>query len=754
MPDSHLKFHSSNGKRRILIVDDELINREILGAVLEEQYETLFAENGEEALIKVREHRETLSLVLLDLLLPDMHGLEILQRIKSDPQLAGIPVIVMTADKEAEVESLTYGAIDFIPKPYPVPKVILARVLRTIELSEDRDIIHWTERDQLTGLYNREYFYRYAEQFDMYHKDMAMDAIVVDINRFHMINERYGKMYGDEILRRIGEKVRAIVVDSGGIVCRREADTFLVYCPHRSDYSEILDNASMDLSLTTGSESRVRLRMGVYSDVDKSIDIERRFDRAKMAADTVRSTFTKAIAIYDDTLHESEIFEEQLLEDFVRAIEEKQFTVLYQPKFNIRPDEPLLASAEALVRWKHPELGMISPGLFIPLFEKNGLIERLDSYVWNEAAVQIRRWKEKLGITIPVSVNVSRIDMYDPELVSNLQKLVRENGLTASQILLEITESAYTQDSEQIISTVNRLRSVGFKVEMDDFGSGYSSLNMISTLPIDALKLDMQFIRNAFKERKDTRMLEIVIEIADSLSVPTIAEGVETAEQLFTLRAMGCDIVQGYYFSRPVTPEEFEPFLIKKKEREETAAAGKELISPEEGSDLFKTRLKIKGDYTYNALHDPLTGLYNHSAYEMLLRDADQTHIAVLIADIDDFAAKKEEYGAEKTERVIRLAANVLRSSFRSVDFICRIREDEFVVIMTRVGKAMQQMIFEKIVQINDALLHPGDDLPPISFSVGVAFGDRDDQEGDIFQAADAALARALSGGSCRYEVF
>ena len=152
-----------------------------------------------------------------------------------------------TSGAETEVESLKLGAIDFLPKPYPAVDVVHARVLRTIELFEDRDIIQSTERDELTGLYNREYFYRYAEQFDQYHKDLEMDAILVDVNHFHMINERYGKAYGDEVLRRIGEQLRETVKAAGGIVCRREADTFMVYCPHREDYEEIMEKASVSL---------------------------------------------------------------------------------------------------------------------------------------------------------------------------------------------------------------------------------------------------------------------------------------------------------------------------------------------------------------------------------------------------------------------------------------------------------------------------------------------------------------------------
>ena len=740
MPETHLKFHSVNGKRRILIVEDELINQELLRIMLSETYEILFAATGTEALKIIESEHQTLSLILLDLNLPDMKGMDILRQLKADPAAAKVPVIVMTSERESEVESIEEGAVDFIPKPYPQAEVVRVRIRRTIELSEDRDIIGQTERDQLTGLYNREFFYRYAEQYDRYHKDLPTDAIVLDINHFHMINERYGKAYGDEVLRKIGEKVRDVVKDAGGIVCRRSADTFLVYCPHRSDYPEILDRVSVLLSGSDKKENRVWLRMGVYADVDKGIDIERRFDRAKQAADTVKNSFAKAIGIYDDSLLEQERQTEELLEDFAAAIREKQFLVYYQPKYDITRSEPVLSSAEALVRWKHPKRGMVSPGAFIPVFEKNGLIQELDNYVWNEAAAQIRDWKERFGVSVPVSVNISRIDMYDPYFIEKLDDIVARNGLEHRELLLEITESAYTEDSAQIVSTVKQLREKGFRIEMDDFGTGYSSLNMISDLPIDALKLDMQFIRNAFRERKDTRLLEVIFHLAESLEVPTIAEGVETAEQMLTLKSMGCDIVQGYYFSRPLPADEFEPLVAEKEEQEEKVKAG---------------RLPTgKNEFTYDALHDPLTGLYNHTAFEILFHDSDKDHIAVLLADIDDFEQFRLAEGRKRAEEVTKKVASVLRSSFRSVDDICRLRDDEFVVIMTRVTSAMRSQVIDKVEMVNEILQHPEDDLPSLSLSVGIAFSDRENPEGDIFQDADTALARMKEVRQCGCALF
>ena len=554
------KIQFDHGIRRILVVEDDLINREILSLMLRDTYDILIAETGKQALELLESDYGTLSLVLLDLNLPDMKGVDILGRIKGNALTARLPVIVMTADQNAEVECLTLGATDFISKPYPKQEIVLARIRRTIEQFEDRDIIRWTERDQLTGLYNREFFYRYAAQHDEYHPEEPTDAIVLDINHFHMVNERYGKEFGDRVLRLVAEKLRAKVSDSDGIICRKEDDTFLIYCLHRSDYGQILDGVCMQME----TDYQIRARMGVYPDVDRGIDMERRFDRAKQAADAVKNSYSQTVGFYDNAMHEKELYLEQLLEDFHTAIREKQFTVFYQPKFDVRPDEPVLCSTEALARWRHPKLGLISPGVFIPLFEKNGLIRELDSFVWREAVAQIRTWEERLGRLIPVSVNVSRIDLNDPPLLKILEKTVDEAGIGRESILLEITESAYTDNAEQIVNVVKSLRESGFFIEMDDFGTGFSSLNMITTLPIDALKLDIQFIRTAFRDRKDTRLLETVIRLAQSLGLSTIAEGVETEEQMLTLKALGCDVVQGYYFSKPLPADEFEAFAREK----------------------------------------------------------------------------------------------------------------------------------------------------------------------------------------------
>ena len=546
-------------RRPVLVVDDEFINREMLGNMLADDYDVIYAENGKEALDIVRENADTLSIILLDVIMPVMDGFETLQILKQDEKLKRIPVIVLTSERSYEVRCLQLGASDFIKKPYDLPEVVQARVNRTIELSEATYIIKTTEHDTLTDLYNLEYFYQYAGQYDRRSPNTPMDAITIDIDHFHMLNELYGRELCNDLLIKLGAELNKIASEMNGIACRKGADVFLLYCPHFTEYEPLINR--LQLSLTDlNLKTSVRLKMGIYPEVDKSIDLRSRFDRAKLARDPVHS-FTQTISFYDDMLHKKMMLSQQLMNEVDAALEQKQFKVYYQPKYNIIGDVPYLSSAEALIRWIHPQLGMISPGVFIPLFEENGLVQKLDHYVWEETAAQMRRWKDKYGFDLPVSVNVSRIDMFDPNLIDNFKRLVDENGLETENYLLEITESAYTENAEQIVRIVENLRAAGFKVEMDDFGSGYSSLNMLAQMPIDVLKLDMSFIRDVLGNEKNLHILGIMMQIKSFLNVPIVAEGVEKKEQLDLLKNMGCDIVQGYYFSAPVPPEKFEKFI-------------------------------------------------------------------------------------------------------------------------------------------------------------------------------------------------
>jgi len=556
------KFSNYDDRRRlVLVVDDEYVNRQLLGYIMSEEYDVVYAQNGKEALEIIREHQETLSLILLDLMMPEMTGFELMEIVRTDDRLRRIPIIVLTSEEDAEVQCLKLGAVDFIKKPYDMPEVILARVWRIIELSEDKQIIEAAEKDELTGLYSREFFFEYSKEMDKYHSDLDMDVVTLNIERFHLINELYGRAFGDCVLQMIADMIQTFLsTDVMGIGSRSEADMFYIYCTHCDDYEAIMERFLNGLAGVSRTP-RIRLRMGVYESADRHIDIERRFDRSKTACNTIRGIYNKTVAYYDKQLHDTSIFQERIINDIHEALEQKQLKVYFQPKYGIQSDEPALKSAEALIRWEHPEFGLVSPGAFIPLFEENGLIQMVDYYVWKETAAQIRQWKDKFGVTLPISVNVSRIDIYDPNLEEKLIELLAEQGLEPKDLYLEITESAYSEDAKQLVEVVESLRKRGFKIEMDDFGSGYSSLNMLTVLPIDVLKLDMKFIRKMQEDATSLRLIELIMDIAEFLDVPVVAEGVEVREQCEILRKMGCQLIQGYYFSKPVPPEEFEKFF-------------------------------------------------------------------------------------------------------------------------------------------------------------------------------------------------
>ncbi len=548
----------------VLVVDDQEINRDVLGMILEDYYDVLYARDGQEALDMIEKYRDKLSIVLLDLIMPQADGFEVLIRIKSDEFLRRIPVIVLTAEKSAELRALELGAADFITKPFDMHEIILARVSRIIELSEGRQLISAAEHDPLTMLYSRNFFFEYVNRIHQYHPEYHMDAVVIDIEQFHSVNALNGRDFGDRVLRIIGDELHVFLKGSDGLASRVEADRFDIYCARQDDYQQLLSRLQGRVD-TVSRNAGVRLRMGVKA-WQEDMDPILQFDLARAACSMARGSNKGHLVVYDDDMRLREIFNQRLLNDLHRAVEEHELQVYYQPKYNVQCHPPKLSSAEALIRWKHPELGMISPEQFIPLLENSGLISVVDHYVWEEAASQIREWHKKYGITVPISVNLSRVDLYDPMLEETLNSFVEENGLDRKSLKLEVTESAYTDNADQMISLINCLRLQGFEIEMDDFGSGYSSLNMLTSMPIDVLKMDMRFIQDIDHTEKDFWLVDVVLNIARHLQVPVVAEGVETEAQMNRLRAAGCELIQGYYFSRPLPPEEFEKLIVRETE--------------------------------------------------------------------------------------------------------------------------------------------------------------------------------------------
>lgn len=550
-------------QRRVLIVDDEVVNREVLGTIIGEGYEVFYAENGRQALGMIRRNRDTLSLVMLDLYMPEMDGFTVLETMHNDPELSRIPVIVLTGEPSAELRSLELGAADFLTKPYDMPEVIRARVSRIVELSEGQSIIRAAEKDALTGLYSGSFFFEYAQQLERYHPDQDMDAVAINIDRFHLVNELYGRDFGDQALKLLGRAIKDFLSITDGIGCRQEGDAFYIYCLHRDSYDDVL--AQLEEALEGISRTvRLRLRIGVYANLDRRLDVARQFDRAKTACALLRSDYTRSVLIYDNVLYQNEVFSATLLGGVHKAIQDKQLKIFYQPQFSIADGEPALCSAEALVRWEHPELGMISPADFLPLFEENGLIQLVDQYVRREAAAQIAAWRDEFGITFPLAVNLSRFDLYDPELASELTGLLDEFNLSASDLLLELSESAYAVDVEQLDEAIEQLRAAGFRVGMDNFGAGGFALGALFTMPIDQVKLDMKYVRYIWDAEARERLIRLVVDAAGYLGTAVVAESVESEEECGLLRSLGCNVVQGRCFSTPETAEEFKAHFTTK----------------------------------------------------------------------------------------------------------------------------------------------------------------------------------------------
>ena len=547
--------------KTILVVDDEEINRSILSAILEDSFHVLEASDGKEALDILRKGDHQIDLVLLDIIMP-MDGRELLKIRQQDISLKKIPFIVCTSDTDIEEECFHLGVNDFIKKPYHNPDIIIARIKRMIELYEDRSILKDVEREKLTNFYNREFFKKYAQQFDSLYPDLKKDMIAITVNRFRLIKELYGHDFGDKVLMAIAGTLSKCMENCRGIIGKDGGSTFIIYVEHHDSYDELESKLTNAINNVVGDVG-VSFRIGIYPYVSPRMDKEIVIGRTEDTADSLLSDHSKKIAIYNEEKQAKTLHMEELLDFFQQALDEEQFKLYFQPKYNIRGDKPVFASAEVLVRWISPKFGFVNPGEFIHLFEKNGLIGQLDSYILEKSAEYMGKWKKKYGLTIPLSVNISRVDIYRPTLVEDIMRFVDSNDVPRSAYYIEITESAFVEDAEEVIPVISKIRNSGFKVEIDDFGSGYSSFNALIDLPFDVLKIDMQIIKSMDRNPKVKEIIKMLINLSKTMDAITVAEGVENKEQCDFLKENGCDVIQGYYMSKPLPLEDFEKLIEK-----------------------------------------------------------------------------------------------------------------------------------------------------------------------------------------------
>ena len=423
---------------------------------------------------------------------------------------------------------------------------------------EQRDLkleMYRATHDHLTGLYTKEYL---AENIiKRLNDDRETDYMIgyIEVSNYKMINDVFGKEFADLTIKTFAEFLKSEV----GVKClygRLAVDAFGILLDKEGFNEEYIRTQLENFTIKDDNlEHHILFHYGIYDiSPDDEIDIPLFFDSAHLATTMINDNYKDIIVYYDDKLR-NEIIHNQLISNQLKeAIETRQIRPYLQPIVDSRG---MLAGAEALVRWIHPEEGFMNPGKFIPVFERNGLIAEVDKHMWRCACEILANWKER-GIEAFISINISPKDFYYMDVISTLKALVEEHGIDPVKLRVEITETVMMSDSMNILKTVDELRASGFIVEMDDFGSGFSSLNLLKDMNLDVIKIDMQFLKDSERNMKSGIIIKNIINMSEELDIATLTEGVETAKQFEILYAMGCKLYQGYYFSKPVPLEDFE----------------------------------------------------------------------------------------------------------------------------------------------------------------------------------------------------
>jgi len=413
--------------------------------------------------------------------------------------------------------------------------------------------------DGLTGLFNRDYFYSKVKEVLDHDPQGEYYLVAADVKDFKLINDVFGTRVGDNVLMAIATAVKEHK-HRDTIASRLTGDKFCAFA-RREHFSEstLLQGADA-ISKIKGVSYPLVLRFGIYYIEDRSLSISSMIDRAFMTISYNRAEFKNRIYYYDNRIREERLFEKKLSGELTEAIVNENIKLYLQPQCTA---DGSVKGAEALVRWDHPEDGLLLPGRFVPLFERNGLIPVLDRYIWECAAKLLRKWKNEGLLNYYISVNISPTDFFFLDVYDEFHRLIKKYDIDPANLRLEITESIMINDIKRKLTVLEELHKEGFIIEMDDFGSGYSSLNMLKDLPVDAIKIDMGFLYNAGDMDKSKKILRMVVELAKELKMPVICEGVESEFQVEFLNGIGCDYYQGYYFSRPVPIDKFEQHMIQ-----------------------------------------------------------------------------------------------------------------------------------------------------------------------------------------------
>ena len=560
-----MNLSNTGEKRKILIVENDEFNLKSLISLLADRYEIITACDGKIGLRLLEENYKDLALVLMNIQIPVLSGFDFLRKVQEDPFLSLIPIIVMTASDapKTEVVCLNLGAADYIRKPYHA-ELIKKRLENVIRLRESSVSLREIEKDSLTGLYTEQAFFHYSRRIMQFRSDKKMHVIIGRIKDFELIISIYGRKKANELLCYMASIYNKKF--KYGLLAKKGKASFL--CLLSDDYK--LDHQRMDNVINEFTENApikgIRIKYGIYKNIDKNLPITTICDYASMAAETVMEDYNHDYAYYTDELAQKRIYNQMIENCFTDALKNKEFMIYYQPKIDVITEKVI--GAEALVRWQRTDGSMISPENFIPIYEKNGQIQKLDAYIFGQVCRLQKRILDESKKLLSVSVNLSRSSILCEEIVEQYTKIVRENDIPITCVPLEITESASVY-GQKVVKVAERLLQSGFKLHIDDFGSGYSSMESLSRLPFSVLKIDKSLIDHICETRVEI-IVNHIIKLSKDLNMRVLAEGVETKEQLDILRKIKCDEIQcdeiqGFYYARPMPEVEFVEYVRRKR---------------------------------------------------------------------------------------------------------------------------------------------------------------------------------------------
>jgi diguanylate cyclase (GGDEF)-like protein len=439
--------------------------------------------------------------------------------------------------------------------------------VRDITLEKQRLEIEMfaANHDSLTGVYNKEYTYKKISDQLKQHALNDYYIASITIRDFKVFNDVFGRDFGDMALKQVADWMRKYS-DERCIYGRITGDTFGSCLPKDSFVQDIVEDDLTGFKVTVGdTEQHLVINVGFCDIEDDDLDVSVLFDRAIMAMESIRDDYRRHVAFFDKKIRDKMLWNQEISAQLDIAIEQSQIVPYLQP---LADRNGKIVGAEALARWIHPVHGFMSPGDFIPLFEENGMIADLDKHIWRSACKILADWEERYP-ELFISVNVSPKDFYMTDVLAEIMSYVIEYDIDPRSLRIEVTETSMMRDTDDKMKVLEEFRKQGFIVEMDDFGSGYSSLNMLKDMPVDVLKIDMKFLGKTSDEQRANIIVKNVIRLSEDLGIVSLTEGVETLEHFDILHNLGCILFQGYSFSKPVPLEEFESMLEQEKNKKE-----------------------------------------------------------------------------------------------------------------------------------------------------------------------------------------